>query len=87
MVSAGFCHLLGESLRQMRSTGRFPLPTFLCGLGYMLTLVADKIASTASGHGHGHGCGGHHHLHADESLQCVAAAAGAGEVEGRGWWA
>ena len=33
MVSAGFCHLLGESLRQMGAVldWRFPLPTFLCG--------------------------------------------------------
>ncbi|GAB4816508.1 hypothetical protein N2152v2_003554 [Parachlorella kessleri] len=61
MVSAGFCHLLGESLRQMPVTGRFPLPTFLCGLGFMLTLVADAVASRASGgHGHGHGDGGCH---------------------------
>lgn len=36
---------------------QFPLATFLCGTGYMLTLVADKIAASASGHGHG--CGGH----------------------------
>lgn len=64
MVSAGFCHLLGESIRQMHLDVRFPLPTFLCGLGFMLTLVADAVASTASGAGHHH-----HHAHgSDEGL-------------------
>ncbi|KAL4853724.1 putative serine/threonine protein phosphatase 2A regulatory subunit B''gamma [Chlorella vulgaris] len=60
MVSAGFCHLLGEALLQMRGlTGRFPLAPFLCGCGYMLTLVADKIAANAHGGGGHAGCGGH----------------------------
>ncbi|PRW20415.1 serine threonine phosphatase 2A regulatory subunit B beta-like isoform B [Chlorella sorokiniana] len=60
MVSAGFCHLLGEALRAMPKI-RFPLATFLCGTGYMLTLVADKVVASAtgghSGCGHAHGLG------------------------------
>lgn len=61
MVSAGFCHLLGEAVQQMKGIKmRFPLATFLCGLGYLFTLVADKIA--AHTHGGGHGCGGGHAL-------------------------
>lgn len=52
--------MLGEALLQMRGlTGRFPLAPFLCGCGYMLTLVADKIAANAHGGGGHAGCGGH----------------------------
>ncbi|EFN51036.1 hypothetical protein CHLNCDRAFT_141521 [Chlorella variabilis] len=61
MVSAGFCHLLGEALKQMpRMT--FPLAPFLCGTGYLFTLVADKIAASAHGGAH-HGCCGGAHQH------------------------
>lgn len=61
MVSAGFCHLLGEAVQQMKGIKmRFPLATFLCGLGYLFTLVADKIAAHA--HGGAHGCSGGHGL-------------------------
>lgn len=49
MVSAGLCHLLGEALRSMPPTMLFPLAPFLCGAGYMLTLVADRVAAHASG--------------------------------------
>lgn len=91
MVSAGFCHLLGDAMRMMppmrvrawRLAGRllgycwdgaagtarpiamsplcslarqFPLAPFLCGTGYMLTLLADKAVASAAGHGHA-GCG------------------------------
>lgn len=56
MVSAGFCHLLGEALKQMPKMV-FPLAPFLCGTGYLFTLVADRIAANASGHGHPSGCG------------------------------
>lgn len=58
MVSAGFCHLLGEALKQMPKM-QFPLAPFLCGTGYLFTLVADRIA--ASAHGGLGGCG-HHSL-------------------------
>ena len=37
---------------------QFPLATFLCGTGYMMTLVADKVVASATGHSHG-GCAGH----------------------------
>eukprot|EP00887_Chlorella_sp_A99_P008196 scaffold12.g8196.t1 len=62
MVSAGFCHLLGEAVKLMPQHHQFPLATFLCGTGFLLTLVADKIAHSASGghHGHGNGNGGEH---------------------------
>lgn len=63
MVSAGFCHLLGEALRAMPQI-RFPLATFLCGTGYMLTLVADKVVASATG-GHS-GCGHAHSLGAKQ---------------------
>ena len=49
MVSAGFVHLLGEAVRQMPEAMQFSMATFLCGLGYLLTLVADKAASFLSG--------------------------------------
>lgn len=58
MVSAGFCHLLGEALKQMPKM-QFPLAPFLCGTGYLFTLVADRIAASAHG---GHGGCGHHSL-------------------------
>lgn len=52
MISAGFCHLLGEALKQMPKF-QFPLAPFLCGTGYLLTLVADR--SVAAGfHQHHH---------------------------------
>lgn len=50
MVSAGFCHLLGEAVKQMPAM-QFSLATFLCGLGYLLTLCADKAATILSGVG------------------------------------
>ncbi|KAL4431365.1 hypothetical protein ABPG75_006621 [Micractinium tetrahymenae] len=58
MVSAGFCHLLGEALKQMPKM-QFPLAPFLCGTGYLFTLVADRIAASAHG---GHGGCAHHSL-------------------------
>lgn len=89
MVSAGFCHLLGEALKLMPQAGagygthgtavkstepppqlhgpqptcapsprrslpqnqQFPMAPFLCGLGFLLTLVADRFAHQASGAG------------------------------------
>lgn len=38
---------------------QFPLAPFLCGTGYLFTLVADRIAASAHG---GHGGCGHHSL-------------------------
>lgn len=48
MVSAGFCHLLGEAVRDMPYM-HFPITPFLCGCGYLLTLCADKAATILSG--------------------------------------
>ncbi|KAL4422184.1 hypothetical protein ABPG77_006425 [Micractinium sp. CCAP 211/92] len=62
MVSAGFCHLLGEALKQMPKM-QFPLAPFLCGTGYLFTLVADRIAASAHG---GHGGCAHHSLPSKE---------------------
>ena len=49
MVSAGFVHLLGAAVHELRSDSLFPLPSFLCGLGFIVTLVADYTAETISG--------------------------------------
>ena len=49
MVSAGFVHLLGAAVRELRSDSLFPLPSFLCGLGFIVTLMADYTAETISG--------------------------------------
>jgi zinc transporter 1/2/3 len=49
MVSAGFCHLLGEALKQMPPSMFFPMAPFLCGLGFLLTLCADRAAAALSG--------------------------------------
>ncbi len=74
MVSAGFCHLLGEALKQMPKMF-FPLAPFLCGLGYLLTLVADKVVSSTAGlHGHGQ----------DAAQHTVEVLAGMEVVSGRG---
>jgi zinc transporter 1/2/3 len=43
MLSAGFCHLLPDSLRHIAFTGRFPTATFLSALGYIITLLADQV--------------------------------------------
>jgi len=48
MVSAGFCHLLGEAVKTMPAM-KFSLATFLCGLGYLVTLCADKAATMLTG--------------------------------------
>jgi len=48
MVSAGFCHLLGEAVKTMPAM-QFSLATFLCGLGYLVTLCADKAATILTG--------------------------------------
>lgn len=43
MLSAGFCHLLADSLRQLSFIGHFPIATFLAASGYLLTLTADQL--------------------------------------------
>ncbi|KAK9861110.1 hypothetical protein WJX84_009780, partial [Apatococcus fuscideae] len=52
MLSAGFVHLLGESVMELQDVTRFPLATFLCGVGFLITLLADSIMEVMSG-GHG----------------------------------
>lgn len=43
MLSAGFCHLLAESLPELSFIGEFPMATFLAALGYLVTLMADQL--------------------------------------------
>lgn len=50
MVSAGFCHLLGEAVRDMPAM-QFPIVPFLCGCGFLLTLCADTAATALSNSG------------------------------------
>ncbi|KAF6250334.1 hypothetical protein COO60DRAFT_894666 [Scenedesmus sp. NREL 46B-D3] len=64
MLSAGFCHLLADSLRQLAFIGRFPIATFLAAVGYLITLLADQMVQgltaqpsqpAAASHGRGSG--------------------------------
>ena len=48
MISAGFVHLLGTAIKELDPMNRFPLAPFLCGLGFLVTLVADHLAETLS---------------------------------------
>lgn len=43
MLSAGFCHLLADSLAIVVFVGRFPLTPFLAAVGYIVTLCADQV--------------------------------------------
>ena len=43
MLSAGFCHLLADSLRKLSFIGRFPITPFLAATGYLITLLADQL--------------------------------------------
>jgi hypothetical protein len=57
MLSAGFCHLLADSLRNLPFSGRFPTATFLAALGYIVTLVADQIVHLVADSAFGAGAG------------------------------
>jgi zinc transporter 1/2/3 len=59
MVSAGFVHLLGTAIKELDPMNRFPLAPFLCGLGFMVTLVADHVAEILSHRNGWHGGSGH----------------------------
>ena len=48
MVSAGFVHLLGAAIKELNPELHFPLAPFLCGLGFLVTLVADHVAEVLS---------------------------------------
>ena len=49
MISAGFVHLLGTAMKDLDPVGVFPLAPFLCGLGFILTLLADQAATVLTG--------------------------------------
>eukprot|EP00803_Ostreobium_quekettii_P004593 evm.model.scf_922.1 EVM.evm.TU.scf_922.1 scf_922:9446-13010(+) len=82
MLSAGFCHLLPESLPeiqpglvarlegeecQLHAKKAFPWGTFLCAMGLVLTLVADQLAESRSASiGLGH-VHGHNHATVHDS--------------------
>ena len=63
MISAGFVHLLGTAIKELDPMNRFPLAPFLCGLGFLVTLVADQVAGILSERNGWHGEGGGHHCH------------------------
>ena len=52
MVSAGFVHLLGAAIADLNPNAVFPIAPFLCGLGFILTLVADHTAEKLSSKWH-----------------------------------
>ncbi|KAK9904991.1 hypothetical protein WJX75_007293 [Coccomyxa subellipsoidea] len=60
MISAGFVHLLGTAIKELDPMNRFPLAPFLCGLGFLVTLVADQVAGILSERNGWHGEGGGH---------------------------
>jgi hypothetical protein len=50
MISAGFCHLLGDAIDQLTRSIKYPLAPFLCACGFMSTLIADQIVEAANHH-------------------------------------
>ncbi len=60
MISAGFVHLLGTAIKELDPMKRFPLAPFLCGLGFLVTLVADQVASILSERNGWHDAGSGH---------------------------
>ena len=50
MISAGFCHLLGDAIDQLTRSVKYPLAPFLCACGFMSTLIADQIVEAANHH-------------------------------------
>lgn len=55
MVSAGFVHLLGQAVVELPvlRESSFPWAPFLCGCGFMSTLLADQYADSLSERGSG----------------------------------
>ena len=41
-------HLLGTAITELNPHLKFPLAPFLCGLGFLVTLVADHVAEVLS---------------------------------------
>ena len=57
MLSAGFVHLLGESSETLRSMEyEYPFAELFCGIGYLLTLLAETVAGSGHDHVAAHGC-------------------------------
>jgi hypothetical protein len=98
MLSAGFCHLLADALRQLAFIGRFPIATFLAAVGYLITLLADQIVTAITaepGSHHASNPADHkyvrldadHHLSGNEAIEMVehpaTAAGGAFGRKGR----
>lgn len=50
MISAGFCHLLGDAIEQLTRSYKYPLAPFLCACGFMSTLIADQVVEAANHH-------------------------------------
>ena len=49
MLAAGFTHLLGEAAEQINKYDYgYPVAELFCGIGYLLTLVAENIVEDAS---------------------------------------
>lgn len=48
MISAGFCHLLGDAIKTLTQAMAYPLAPFLCACGFLMTLVADQIVEGAT---------------------------------------
>ena len=48
MISAGFCHLLGDAIQQLTQSIKYPLAPFLCACGFMATLIADQVVEGAT---------------------------------------
>lgn len=50
MISAGFVHLLGSAVEELPVSTKhgFPWAPFLCATGYLITLVADQLATALS---------------------------------------
>ncbi|CAL8464539.1 g4074 [Coccomyxa elongata] len=63
MISAGLVHLLGTAIKELDPMKRFPLAPFLCGLGFLVTLVADQVAGILSERNGWHGDAAIGHCH------------------------
>ena len=48
MLSAGFTHLLGEASEQIHNKYEYPFAELCCGIGYLLTLLAETITQHSS---------------------------------------
>ena len=44
MIAAGFIGLLGEAALELAHVSSYPVGSFLAGLGFLATLLADQVA-------------------------------------------